>query len=79
MKPIDVGKHMLAQRNESDDGWLVTTKRKEILGTIERNERWRQFEFVPDTGTAYTHDCLAAMSVFLRQLNAGMFADGGGA
>lgn len=64
MTTTPIGKHMVAQ--PTNDGWLVGTKRQnQLLGWVKWHARWRQFEFVPAVGTAFTHDCLTAMAEFL--------------
>lgn len=64
MTTTPIGKHMVAQPTR--DGWLVCTKRVDsLLGMVEWRAKWRQFEFVPATNTAFTHDCLTAMAEFL--------------
>jgi hypothetical protein len=64
---MNIGKYMVSTKNAS--GWDVATKRGDTLGTIERNVKWKQWEFVPAYGTAFTWDCLQAMSEHLLVLN----------
>lgn len=69
-----LGKHMVAV--PTPEGWQVQTKRdSSFLGWIEWHAKWKQWRFVPDehTATAYTWNCLMALSLFLADLN-----DGGG-
>lgn len=63
-----IGKHMVAQQ-AGDQRWLVGAKRGELLGQVVYHEAWRQWEFVPAVNTAFTWDCLQAMSAFLQDLN----------
>lgn len=77
MTTTPIGKHMVAQRR-ANGSWMVCTKRvDQMLGQVEWHAKWRQFEFVPATGTAFTHDCLAAMAEFLTARTAERLADGG--
>ena len=77
MNPANIGRHMVARRLPDLNAWRVFTRKGVILGTIEWHAKWRQFEFVPQFGTAYTHDCLAAMSKFLCEQNAAAKTAGG--
>lgn len=65
MTATPIGKHMVAQSTVKG-AWLVGTKRQnQLLGIVEWDAKWRQFEFVPAMGTAFTHDCLSAIAEFL--------------
>ncbi len=72
-----IGRHMLA--TSAGGSWQITTRRTgALLGTVEWHEKWRQFEFVPQFGTAYTWDCLVALGAFLQDLNGTSRAKAGG-
>ena len=38
--------------------------------TVEWNDKWREHEYVPETDTAYTVECLRDMGYFLGMMNA---------
>lgn len=76
MNPVSIGRHMVAHRLP-EGAWRVFTRKGAVLGTIEWHAEWRQFEFAPQFGTAYTHDCLAAMGKFLQEQNVAAKATGG--
>jgi len=65
---VDVGKFMRAEL--AGTKWYVGTKRGNLLlGIVEWNQRWRQFELVPTLGAAFTWDCLVALGEFLQGLD----------
>lgn len=61
-----VGRHML-----TDGEVVLTSPGHHMLGCVEWNTRWRQWEFVPDGAhVAFTWDCCRAIADYLRQRNA---------
>jgi hypothetical protein len=40
-----------------------------VLGRVEWIERWKEFEFIPERGTAYTVECLRDLSDFVGKMN----------
>lgn len=79
MDVLNIGKHMRAEQRNGQ--WTLTTRRGEVLGVLDWNERWRQFEFVPAFGSAFTSDCMRPLSDLLDKLTAEAVkkAAGGGA
>lgn len=54
------------------DVWHCCANRTgDVLGFLEWNSRWKQFEFVPKENTGFTQDCLADIADFIRQLETG--------
>ena len=68
--PQKLGRYMVATASPVNDRWLVADRKGERLGEIEWHASWGHYEFCPRPLTAYSHDCLAAMSEFLVTLNA---------
>lgn len=63
---IPIGRHMLTNGEE-----VVTRKERHMLGLIEWNARWRQWEFVPaGDHVGFTWDCCQALAGYLKQRNA---------
>jgi len=52
------------------DSYLVyNTKAEELLGQIKYYSKWREYEFYPHLGTAWSWDCLRDLSGFIKELN----------
>ena len=62
-----LGKHMTAE--PLGDEWVVHATNGDLLGGVLWYARWRQFEFVPRAGAAFSWDYLKALSEFLVELN----------
>lgn len=61
-----IGRHML-----TDGVQVVTRKERHLLGLIDWNKSWRQWEFVPDGNhVGFTWDCCQALAGYLKQRNA---------
>lgn len=59
-----IGKHMVAVGTRF--GWIVGTKdERDLLGQIRWHAKWRKWEFLPAVNSAFTWDCLKALSDFL--------------
>ena len=58
--------HFLA----SGPQWLCYTNSDahDLLGHCRFYQRWHQWEFCPEPGTGFTHDCLQDLAHFLSQL-----------
>lgn len=44
-------------------------KTNDYLGTIQYYPRWKEWEFLPNPDTGYTHVCLVDIADFINQLN----------
>lgn len=71
---MKIGKHMHAELCGGQ--WTLTTKRGEVLGTVDWHEAWHRFEFVPAENAAFTSDCLRPLADFLDQVTADAKARG---
>lgn len=41
-----------------------------VLGRVEWFAKWREHEFIPEPGTAYTVECLRDLADFVGKMNA---------
>lgn len=65
-----LGPYMTARSHPAmPDVWAIYARDGSVLGGIEWYARWRQFEFLPQQGAAFSWDCLKALSEFLVELN----------
>ena len=46
------------------------SKRGEVLGFVAYHGKWKEYEYLPEPNTGYTHQCHDDISDFLKQLNA---------
>lgn len=44
-------------------------KYKQLLGFLEYNKKWKEWEFMPSEGTGWTIQCLIDVADFIKQLN----------
>ena len=65
----NLGKWMTAVQHPLIAGWVIRAKTGDVLGIVAWFPRWRQFEFEPRDGAAFSWDCLKALSEFLVELN----------
>ena len=49
--------------------WLIGNhKTNELIGALEFNKRWKEWEVVPCEGTGWTIECLNDLLHFINQL-----------
>lgn len=49
--------------------WLISNhKRKEHIGKLEFNKKWKEWEFLPFEDTGWTVICLEDVTDFIKQL-----------
>jgi len=49
--------------------WTCFSRSGHVLGFVAYNREWREYEYCPNPGTAYTHQCHDDIADFLEQLN----------
>jgi hypothetical protein len=64
-------KYKYIEFNFIKDVWLITNhKRKEHIGQLVWNKRWKEWEFYPYEDTGWTLICLEDLTHFIKQLGA---------
>ena len=77
MADLAIGKYMAVR--PVGDGWLVLTREGLTLGRVAWYARWKQYEFLPATGSGYSAGCCRDMAAFLDKVTRERKAPGGGA
>lgn len=75
MPAESIGPHMTV--TPVGDGWIVTTKRGDILGRVRWYEDWNQYEMLPTTGSGFTAGCCRDLARFLDRVTRERKAGGG--
>ena len=66
MSPI--GPYMTAEDFGAE--WGIFDRHNAVIGTVRWYPRWRVHVYEPTAGTVLSEDCLAALSAWMRELNA---------
>lgn len=69
MTPLHIGPYMTAIPLQITDRgeWEVRDRQNMVLGLIDYYPRWRQHVFIPERGAVLSHDCLRAISDFIKE------------
>lgn len=52
-----------------DVRYVCFDKKRNVIGEVTYNNRFKEHEYAPFSGTAYTVECCTDIADFLRQLN----------
>jgi len=70
---VRLGKYMTAYpiSNGTREPWVIKDTRGRYIAYLEWYAPWRQYVMNAESDAVFSHDCLAAVSVFCRRLTAG--------